>query len=120
MIEQALEWYHRIHGLRFAALRYSMPPALWRWGECAPARESPDPACAPGASGRRSELHIFGDDTLRRTGPVSAFIHVADLVAAHRRCALDTRPHQVYNPGSGLATCLSGHRERPAVPGGRS
>ncbi len=52
MVEQALEWYARIHGLRVAVLRYfNAAGAAGRRGRSTSARNTPDPAGA--ASGAR-------------------------------------------------------------------
>jgi UDP-glucose 4-epimerase len=106
MIEQALEWYHRIHGLRFAALRYfNAAGAHGGRGEAHRPESHLVPLVLQAAAGRRSELRIFGDDYPTPDGTcIRDYIHVADLVAAHRLAlqALDTRPRQIYNLGSGV------------------
>jgi UDP-glucose 4-epimerase len=106
MIEQALEWYHRIHGLRFAALRYfNAAGAHGGRGEAHRPESHLVPLVLQAAAGRRSDLRIFGDDYPTPDGTcIRDYIHVADLVAAHGLAlqALDTRPRQIYNLGSGV------------------
>jgi UDP-glucose 4-epimerase len=54
--------------------------------------------------GQRASVQVFGDDYPTPDGTcIRDYIHVADLVAAHRLAldALDERPRQVYNLGNG-------------------
>jgi len=105
MIEQALEWYHRIHGLRFAALRYfNAAGAHGGRGEAHRPESHLIPLVLQVALGRRPEAHIFGDDYPTPDGTcIRDYIHVADLVQAHLLAlqALDDRPRQIYNLGNG-------------------
>jgi UDP-glucose 4-epimerase len=105
MIEQALEWYHRIHGLRFAALRYfNAAGAHDGRGEAHQPESHLIPLVLQVALGRRSEARVFGDDYPTPDGTcVRDYIHVADLVEAHLLAlqALDERPRQIYNLGNG-------------------
>jgi UDP-glucose 4-epimerase len=108
MIEQALEWYHRIHGLRFAALRYfNAAGAHGGRGEAHRPESHLVPLVLQAAAGRRSELRIFGDDYPTPDGTcIRDYIHVADLVAAHRLAlqALDTRPPRSTTSAAESAT----------------
>jgi UDP-glucose 4-epimerase len=55
--------------------------------------------------GRRTVAQILGNDYPTPDGTcIRDYIHVADLVAAHRLAldALDARPRQIYNLGSGV------------------
>jgi UDP-glucose 4-epimerase len=105
MIEQALEWYHRIHGLRIAALRYfNAAGAHGGRGEAHRPESHLIPLVLQVALGRRPEVRIFGDDYPTPDGTcIRDYIHVADLVQAHLLAlqALDDRPRQMYNLGSG-------------------
>ena len=106
MIEQALEWYHRVHGLRFAALRYfNAAGALAGSRRSPPAREPPDPAaCCRWPWGSASRSQIFGTDYPTPDGTcIRDYIHIADLVSAHLLAleALEDRDRLIYNLGNG-------------------
>ncbi len=105
MIEQALEWYHRLHGLRFAALRYfNAAGASGGRGEAHRPESHLVPLVLQVPLGGRASAQIFGDDYSTPDGTcIRDYIHVADLVAAHRLAldALDERPRQIYNLGNG-------------------
>ena len=105
MIEQALEWYQRIHGLRFAALRYfNAAGAHAGRGEAHRPESHLIPLVLQVALGRQPVARIFGDDYPTPDGTcIRDYIHVADLVEAHLVAlqALEERPRQIYNLGSG-------------------
>jgi UDP-glucose 4-epimerase len=106
LVERMLGWHHRIHGLRFAALRYfNAAGATPGRGE----RHDPETHLVPlvlqVASGRREHLSIFGSDYPTRDGTaVRDYVHVADLADAHVLAleALDRRPRLVCNLGNGV------------------
>jgi UDP-glucose 4-epimerase len=106
MIEQALEWYHTVHGLRFAALRYfNAAGAAGGRGEAHRPESHLIPLVLQVPLGQRAVAQILGNDYPTPDGTcIRDYIHVADLVAAHRLAldALDTRPRQIYNLGSGV------------------
>jgi UDP-glucose 4-epimerase len=105
MIEQTLEWYHRIHGLRYAALRYfNAAGAHGARGEAHQPESHLIPLVLQVALGQRTQAHIFGEDYPTPDGTcIRDYVHVADLVAAHVLAlqALDERPRQIYNLGNG-------------------
>ncbi len=85
------EWMLRdaaaAHGLRPVVLRYfnvaGADPAL-RSGQSAPVATHLLKIAAQVATGRRAEMHIFGDDYPTPDGTcVRDYIHVSDLAAAH-------------------------------------
>ena len=106
MIEQALEWYHTVHGLRFAALRYfNAAGAAGGRGEAHRPESHLIPLVLQVPLGQRAAAQILGNDYPTPDGTcIRDYIHVADLVAAHRLAldALDARPRQIYNLGSGV------------------
>ena len=106
MCERALEWAERIHGLRFATLRYfnaaGADPA-GRAGEDHDPESHLIPLAIGAAMGTRPALTVFGTDyeTPDGTG-IRDYVHVADLADAHLRVLplLDHRSVR-YNLGNG-------------------
>jgi len=106
LVERMLEWFHRIHGLRYASLRYFNAA-----GAAAPDRgeaHQPESHLVPRlmnvALGRQKEMEIFGTDYPTTDGTcVRDYIHVSDLAAAHLLAldALDRAGKLIYNLGSG-------------------
>ena len=107
MIEQMLDWYHRIHGLHYAALRYFNAAGASLSGERGEAH-APEthiiPLTLQVALGQREKIAIFGDDYPTRDGTcVRDYIHVTDLAQAHILAlrVLDAGG-RIYNLGNGL------------------
>ncbi len=106
MTEEILEWYHRIHGLRYAALRYfnaagATPPVR---GEAHDPETHLIPLVMQVPLGQRSRVLIFGDDYPTPDGTcIRDYIHVLDLSAAHilALSALDEYPALICNLGNG-------------------
>ncbi len=105
MVEQALEWYHRIHGLRVAILRYfNAAGAAGPRGEAHQPETHLLPLVLQVALGQRASIAIFGDDYPTRDGTcVRDYIHIEDLASAHVLAlhGLDERPFMRYNLGNG-------------------
>ncbi len=105
MTEQALEWYRRIHGLHFAALRYfNACGALPGRGEAHQPESHLIPRVLQIALGQAESAHIYGTDYPTPDGTcIRDYIHIADLISAHVLAleALDTNDKLVYNVGSG-------------------
>ncbi len=112
MVEQALEWTHRIHGgnpigspLRVAVLRYfNAAGAAGPRGEAHRPETHLIPLVLQVALGKRKEIAIFGDDYPTPDGTcVRDYIHIEDLATAHV-LALDglaERPFMRFNLGNG-------------------
>ena len=106
MIERALVWADRVHGLRSACLRYfnaaGADPA-GRLGEDHDPETHLIPLAIDAALGRRAELQVFGTDYPTRDGTcIRDYIHVCDLAEAH--LAVLARLDQAsvtYNLGNG-------------------
>lgn len=106
LVERMLEWFHRIHGLRYASLRYFNAA-----GAAAPDRgeaHQPETHLVPRlmnvALGRQKHIEIFGTDYATSDGTcVRDYIHVSDLAAAHLLAldALDRSSQLIYNLGNG-------------------
>ncbi|MFC3030281.1 MULTISPECIES: UDP-glucose 4-epimerase GalE [Roseomonadaceae] len=106
MCERALEWAEKIHGLRFASLRYFNAAGAdpeGRAGEDHDPETHLVPLAIDAALGLRPPLMVFGTDypTPDGTG-VRDYVHVTDLADAHLRVLplLETRSVR-YNLGNG-------------------
>lgn len=87
VIEGLLNWYSRLKGIRFAALRYFNAAGYDVDGRISGLERNPAnllPVIMEVASGKREKLLIFGDDypTPDGTG-VRDYVHVSDLARAH-------------------------------------
>ncbi|HKP96623.1 MAG TPA: UDP-glucose 4-epimerase GalE [Fibrobacteria bacterium] len=86
-IEGFLEWYGRLKGLRYAALRYFNAAGYDVDGELAGLEQNPNnlvPVIMEAAMGWRRKVQIFGDDYDTRDGTcIRDYIHVTDLARAH-------------------------------------
>lgn len=105
MIEQMLGWYHQIHGLRYAALRYfNAAGATRERGEVHDPETHLIPNILMVALEQRERISIFGDDYPTPDGTcVRDYVHILDLAAAHILAleGLDDRGAMVYNLGNG-------------------
>lgn len=91
-IERFLEWYDRLKGLKFAALRYFNAAGYDPEGRITGLEKNPAnlvPVIMEVAIGRRPHLDVFGTDYPTRDGSgVRDYIHVTDLADAHYRALL--------------------------------
>lgn len=105
MIEQALEWYARVHGLRYASLRYfNAAGALPDRGEAHQPESHLIPIVLQTAMGRRPHVQIYGTDYPTPDGTcIRDYIHVADLIDAHLLAlqALQEQAPLIFNLGNG-------------------
>ena len=105
MVEQMLTWFHRVHGLRYASLRYfNVAGALPHRGEAHEPETHIIPLILDVALGRREKIFIFGDDYDTPDGTcIRDYIHVLDLADAHilALSALDRSSRMIYNLGNG-------------------
>lgn len=114
LVEQMLGWFHRIHGLRSAALRYfnvagaaETEAGIVR-GEAHEPESHLIPLVLDVALGRRASIKIFGNDYDTVDGTcVRDYVHVSDLAEAHllALAALDSQRaaenRLIYNLGNG-------------------
>ncbi|MBU8537948.1 UDP-glucose 4-epimerase GalE [Falsiroseomonas tokyonensis] len=106
MCERALDWAEKIHGLRFASLRYfnaaGADPA-GRAGEDHDPETHLVPLAIDAALGLRPPLMVFGTDYLTPDGTgVRDYVHVTDLADAHLRVLPLLEERSVrYNLGNG-------------------
>mgnify|MGYP001587964011 CR=1 FL=1 len=105
MIEETLEWYRTVHGLRYAALRYfNAAGALPGRGEAHRPETHLIPLVLQVALGRREQVEIYGTDYPTPDGTcIRDYIHIADLISAHLLVleALGGADRLVYNLGNG-------------------
>jgi UDP-glucose 4-epimerase len=105
LVEQMLTWLNRIHGFRYASLRYfNVAGAAFGRGETHEPESHLIPLILDVAIGRRSSIKIFGQDYPTPDGTaVRDYIHVGDLAHAHLLAfeALATRDRMIYNIGNG-------------------
>ena len=105
VIEQALEWYRKIHGLHYAALRYfNACGALPGRGEAHQPESHLIPLVLKVALGQRDAASIYGTDYPTPDGTcIRDYIHIADLVSAHLLAleALGNQDRLVFNLGNG-------------------
>ncbi len=113
LVEQMLAWFNRIHGLRYASLRYfnvagapEGKDGVTR-GEAHEPESHLIPLVLDVALGRRQSIRIYGDDYPTPDGTcIRDYIHVSDLADAHLLAlsALDADGRQgplIYNFGNG-------------------
>lgn len=106
LIERALAWADRIHGLRYATLRYfnaaGSDPA-GRLGEAHNPETHLIPLVIDTALARRPELVVFGNDYDTPDGTcIRDYVHVADLADAHLLALTQLdRGSVAYNLGNG-------------------
>ncbi len=105
LVEQMLGWFNRIHGLRYASLRYfNVAGAMEGYGEAHEPESHLIPLVLDVALGRRKSIKIFGDDYPTHDGTcIRDYIHVQDLADAHllALAALKTQDRAIYNIGNG-------------------
>lgn len=105
LVEDILRWLHRIHGLRYASLRYfNVAGALPGRGEAHEPETHIIPLILDVALGRRDKILIFGDDYPTPDGTcIRDYVHVADLADAHLLAfaALEKHDKLILNLGNG-------------------
>ncbi|MFZ0685243.1 MAG: UDP-glucose 4-epimerase GalE [Terriglobales bacterium] len=128
LVERMLAWFHQIHGLRYASLRYFNAAGASRpdQGEAHRPESHLIPRILQVALGRAEHINVFGTDYPTADGTcVRDYIHVIDLARAHILAleALgrtdDNSVPLVYNLGNGqgfsvrevveVARAVSGH-----------
>ena len=102
MFEKALEWYRRIFGIRYAALRYfNAAGATGKYGEDHRPETHLIPLVLQVALGKRASVKVFGSDYPTADGTcIRDYIHITDLAQAHM-LAMDAPESGHYNLGTG-------------------
>jgi len=105
LVEHMLTWQNRIHGLRYASLRYfNVAGAVEGRGEAHEPESHLIPLILDVALGRRKSIKIFGKDYPTPDGTcIRDYVHVGDLADAHILAfeGLSTRSRLIYNIGNG-------------------
>ena len=93
--EKVLNWYSRIYGLKYAALRYfNAAGATGKYGEDHNPETHLIPILLQVAQGKREKAMLFGDDYDTPDGTcIRDYIHILDLAQAHEKA--------LYAPESG-------------------
>jgi UDP-glucose 4-epimerase len=124
LVEHMLGWLNRIHGLRYASLRYfnvagaagDADGGITR-GEAHEPETHLIPLVLDVALGRRKSIRIYGEDYPTPDGTcIRDYIHVSDLADAHLLAldALETRDQLIFNLGNG-----KGFSVREVIESGR-
>jgi UDP-glucose 4-epimerase len=137
LVERMLAWFHRVHGLRYASLRYfNAAGAAGELGEAHTPETHLIPLVLQVAQGKREGIAIYGTDYPTPDGTcIRDYVHVVDLAEAHLRAleALGRSSQLIYNLGNGrgfsvrevieVARRVTGHpipamesRRRPGDP----
>jgi UDP-glucose 4-epimerase len=106
LVERMLAWFHQIHDLRYASLRYFNAAGAARpdQGEAHQPESHLIPRVLQVALKRASNVNIFGADYSTPDGTcVRDYIHVSDLAQAHLLAlrALEESSPLIYNLGNG-------------------
>lgn len=105
MIEEVLEWYRRVHGLRYAALRYFNASGAMRGrGEAHDPESHLIPLVLQVALGMREDAKVFGTDYPTPDGTcIRDYVHISDLIDAHLLAleALEKKDRLIFNIGNG-------------------
>jgi UDP-glucose 4-epimerase len=108
LVERMLAWFHQIHGLHYASLRYFNAAGASRpdQGEAHQPETHLIPRILQVALGRAEHVNIFGTDYPTPDGTcIRDYIHVSDLARAHllalEGLALEKSTPLIYNLGNG-------------------
>ncbi len=106
--ERMLEWYDKLKGVKYAALRYFNAAGYDPDGRVKGREQNPQnllPIIAEVADGKRKCLQVFGTDYDTPDGTcLRDYIHVNDLASAHvlaLEALLDGRDSMILNLGTG-------------------
>ena len=103
MFEQVLDWYQKIYGMQYTALRYfNAAGATAVHGEDHHPETHLIPLVIQAAMGVRPSISIFGTDYKTTDGTcIRDYVHVLDLAQAHL-LALEQDGSDAFNLGSGM------------------
>ena len=110
LVEHMLSWFNKIHGLRYASLRYFNVAGAPEGTEGITRGEAHEPEShlipliLDVAIGRRALIKIYGEDYPTPDGTcIRDYIHVSDLADAHLLAlgALEKQDRLIFNLGNG-------------------
>lgn len=104
--EKVLNWYSKIYGLKYAALRYfNAAGATEKYGEDHNPETHLIPILLQVAQGKREKAMLFGDDYDTPDGTcIRDYIHILDLAQAHEKALYAPKSgHYNLGTGSGLS-----------------
>ncbi|WP_128914734.1 UDP-glucose 4-epimerase GalE [Granulicella sibirica] len=108
LVEHILRWMNKIHGMRYASLRYfNVAGAIEGYGEAHEPESHIIPLILDVALGRRKNIKIFGQDYPTKDGTcVRDYVHIRDLADAHllalKALTDEAKPSRmIYNIGTG-------------------
>jgi UDP-glucose 4-epimerase len=105
LVEHMLDWMNRIHGLRYACLRYfNAAGAAGERGEDHHPESHLIPLILQVALEQRDNISIYGTDYPTPDGTcVRDYVHISDLASAHLLAleALKEKEKLIYNLGNG-------------------
>ena len=105
IVERMLSWFHGVHGLRYASLRYfNASGATAERGEAHNPETHLIPLVLQVPLGQRPTISIYGTDYPTKDGTcIRDYIHVDDLATAHLLAldGLEEHPQLICNLGSG-------------------
>jgi len=105
IVERMLAWFHKVHGLRYASLRYfNAAGATADRGEAHNPETHLIPLVLQVPLGKRPSISIFGTDYPTKDGTcIRDYIHVDDLATAHLLAlgGLEEYSQLIFNLGSG-------------------
>lgn len=105
LVERMLDWLNRIHGLRYASLRYfNAAGAAGELGEAHQPESHLIPLVLQVPLGKRQSVSIFGTDYPTPDGTcMRDYVHVLDLAQAHllALAALEEKSRLIFNLGNG-------------------
>ena len=102
IFEKLLQWYHKLHGLEFVALRYfNAAGASENFGEHHRIETHLIPNVLKVALGQSNQCKIFGTDYPTPDGTcIRDYIHIIDLAQAHM-LAMEKEKKGFFNLGNG-------------------
>ena len=102
IFEKLLQWYHKLHGLEFVALRYfNAAGASENFGEHHRIETHLIPNVLKVALGQLNQCKIFGTDYSTPDGTcIRDYIHIIDLAQAHM-LAMEKEKNGFFNLGNG-------------------
>ena len=104
--ERIIEWFGKVHGIRFVSLRYFNVAGDGGLGYIDPDAKNIFPIIMEGFSGKRDKLEIYGNDYDTPDGTcIRDYFDVNDLVNAHV-LALNLTSSEVINLGTAIGSSV--------------